>query len=160
MSFSRELSQLFARDLFRLQQELQSFPDTETVWRTLPGISNSAGNLVLHLEGNLREFIGRLIGNQPYERKREFEFSARDLPMSDLLARVEGIHRLIPPIVEAVPKELLEEPFPALVSGATVTHRQALFHLYSHFSYHLGQIDYLRRALTGHSAVNLKNLAT
>jgi hypothetical protein len=59
MDIAQEITQLFRRDLTRLLQELEAFPDDGTVWRTLPGVGNSAGNLALHLEGNLREFVGR-----------------------------------------------------------------------------------------------------
>ena len=57
-----ELAALFARDLRRLQQQLDAFPDDATVWATAPGVTNSAATLALHLEGNLREYIGRQLG--------------------------------------------------------------------------------------------------
>ena len=56
---STELAALFARDLKRLIQELGAFPDTSSLWQTVPGVTNAAGTLALHLEGNLREYIGR-----------------------------------------------------------------------------------------------------
>ena len=55
---AHELAALYTRDLTRLVQEISAFPDTATLWQTRAGITNSAGNLALHLEGNLREFIG------------------------------------------------------------------------------------------------------
>ena len=67
---SAELAALYTRDLTRLVQELEAFPDTETLWQTRAGITNSAGNLALHLEGNLRQFIGRLLGQLDYTRDR------------------------------------------------------------------------------------------
>ena len=57
-----ELAALFARDIARLIQELQAFPDTASVWKTAPGVTNAAGTLALHLEGNLRDYIGRQLG--------------------------------------------------------------------------------------------------
>jgi len=66
--FSHEMAALYTRDLTRLVQELNAFPDTATLWQTRAGITNSAGNLSLHLEGNLREFIGRLLGEHDLNR--------------------------------------------------------------------------------------------
>lgn len=64
MSLKTELSHLFRRDLARLQQEVNAFNDDQGLWLRLPGVENTAGNLVLHLEGNLREFIGRQLGGR------------------------------------------------------------------------------------------------
>ena len=72
-----ELAELFARDITRVIQELRAFPDTDSVWKTAPGVTNAAGTLALHLEGNLREYIGRQIGRIDYQRDRPLEFSAR-----------------------------------------------------------------------------------
>ena len=77
-----ELSALFVRDLERLIQELQAFPDTASAWQTAPGVTNAAGTLALHLEGNLREYIGRQIGQIAYSRQRPLEFSARGVETS------------------------------------------------------------------------------
>jgi hypothetical protein len=63
MSFTKDLAALFNRDLSRLNQQIEAFPDDETLWRTLPGITNSAANLALHIEGNLKEYIGRQYGH-------------------------------------------------------------------------------------------------
>ena len=73
MSFQTELAALFRRDLTRLIQQLQTFPEGPALYQQAPGVANSAGNLALHLEGNLREFIGRQLGDVPYQRRREQE---------------------------------------------------------------------------------------
>ena len=76
MILAVELSLLYQRDLTRLHQEIAAFPSQDTLWATVPGISNSAGHLTLHLEGNLREYVGRLIGNVAFARNRPQEFPA------------------------------------------------------------------------------------
>ena len=76
MSLSIELTALFSRDLERVAQEVTAFPSDEALWQTMSGVTNSAGNLALHLEGNIREYIGRQIGGIAYQRERPFEFSA------------------------------------------------------------------------------------
>lgn len=82
MSIAIELAALVRRDLTRLLQQLQAFPNEAALWQTVPGISNSAGNLVLHLDGNLREYVGRQLGGLPYQRQRNLEFSLKSGPHS------------------------------------------------------------------------------
>jgi hypothetical protein len=146
MSTASELAELFARDLRRLKQELEVVPD-EDLWRRLPGISNSAGNLVLHLEGNLREYIGRQLGSVPFERDREQEFGRSGVAGAELSARVAALEELIPPILRGLNASQMRSPYPEEVFGAALSTGQFLVHLHGHFNYHLGQIDYLRRIL-------------
>ena len=93
------LPTLFARDLARLIQELTAFPDTASVWKTAPGVSNAAGTLALHLEGGLRHFIGWQLGKIEYKRDRPLEFSARGVERAELIARLEAVKASIPPVI-------------------------------------------------------------
>jgi uncharacterized damage-inducible protein DinB len=153
MSLQTELAQLFRRDLTRLQQEVNAFGDDQTLWQRLPGVENSAGNLVLHLEGNLREYIGRQLGGLDYTRQRDAEFSSTGLSREELSLRVAALLETIPAVIAALSEAQLEADYPARVLNVENSTRQFLFHLYGHFSYHLGQIDYLRRILSQGSAV-------
>jgi uncharacterized damage-inducible protein DinB len=155
---SHELAAIYTRDLTRLVQELTAFPDTATLWQTRAGISNSAGNLALHLEGNLREFIGRLLGQHDYTRDRPREFSESGLEKAELVARLAAVRDEIPAIIANLSAEDLEAPYPMVYGGLTLPTRQMLIHLEGHLSYHLGQIDYLRRVLTGDGAVSFAEL--
>jgi len=148
-----ELANLFRRDLRRLQHQIEAFPSDSLLWQTLPGITNSAGNLTLHLEGNLREYIGRVLGGLPYSRTRELEFSTRDLPAIDLLVRIEALQQTIPGVVERLRSEDLARQYPFQVLERPLSTETFLIHLYGHFNRHAGQIEYLRRALTGHGAI-------
>ena len=152
---SQELSALYARDLTRLIQQLHAFPDTATLWQTRAGITNSAGNLALHLEGNLREFIGRLLGHLEYQRDRPREFSDSGIEQAELIARLTAVRDEIPPVITGLTEEQLDADFPQVYVGRTLSNRQMLIHLDGHLSYHLGQIDYLRRVLTGDGAITL-----
>jgi len=152
---STELASLFARDLERLAQELRAFPDTPALWRTAPGVSNAAGTLALHLEGNLRDYVGRQLGGIASVRDRALEFSARDVPQSELVRRVETLRDLIPPVIAALAPETLDAPYPEPYNGATLSTGKFLMHLFGHLSYHLGQIDSLRRVTTGDGAIAL-----
>jgi hypothetical protein len=134
-------------------QELRAFPADELLWRQVPGIANSAGNLTLHLEGNLREFIGRQLGGVAFVRQRALEFSTTALSAADLIARIGQVGILIPQVISALSDEQLSLDFPEAVLGKTISTRQFLTHLQGHLNYHLGQIDYLRRFLTSGGAV-------
>jgi phage FluMu protein gp41 len=144
MSLSLEIAALYRRDLPRLVQQLDAFDDAQ-LW---------AGNLLLHLNGNLREFVGRQIGGVAYARDRPREFAAKDVPRAELTAELMGLAALIPSVLDALPAERWDEMFPEQVlPGGPVTNRQFVIHLYGHLNYHLGQIDYLRRTLTGQGAL-------
>jgi Protein of unknown function (DUF664) len=155
----QELAALFNRDLLRLRQQIDAFPDDPTLWTTVPGVANSAGTLVLHLEGNLREYVGRQLGGLSYRRDRPAEFSARDVPKADLVARATRLQLEIPQVIAALDPAAFDAAYPEVVLGVPLTTRQFLVHLNGHFNYHLGQIDYLRRVTTGQGALALAALA-
>lgn len=153
MNPASDLALLFRRDLTRLSQQIEAFPNDEALWRKLPGVTNGAGNLALHIEGNLREYVGRQLGNLAYKRNRELEFSSRGMPKEELVARIAGLRPSIPAVIEGLSSEQLEMEYPQVVLEAATSTRAFLIHLYGHLNWHLGQIDYLRRILTGDGAV-------
>ncbi len=152
---ANDIAALFARDLTRLLQELRAFPDTDSLWKTAPGVANAAGTLALHLEGNLREFVGRQLGSIGFTRDRPLEFSARGIEQGELIARLEAVHEMVPRVVAGLADNVLEAPYPEPLGGETVSTRRYLMHTDAHLNYHLGQIDYLRRFVTGDSAIAL-----
>lgn len=152
------MAALFRRDLTRLHQEIAAFAAGEDLWRVAGGASNSAGHLTLHLEGNLREFVGRVLGGLPYQRNRPAEFHGPRQPQAELLVRIDGLIESIPGVVENLDENALSAPYPVPVLGVEVTTRQFLMHLYGHLSYHTGQVDYFRRILTGAGAVEFAGL--
>jgi hypothetical protein len=147
------LADLYRRDLSRLKQQIEAFRSDEMLSRTLPGIANSAGTLVLHLEGNLREYIGRQLGQVSYVRNRPLEFTANDTARNELLRRVTELSILIPTIIESLSQEAMESEYPEAVLGRALTTGAFLIHLYGHLNWHLGQLDYLRRILSGEGAI-------
>jgi uncharacterized damage-inducible protein DinB len=147
MSIAKDLAALFRRDISRLMQQIEAFPDDEALWQTLPGVSNSAGNLALHLEGNLREYIGRQLGHVPYSRKRPLEFSSKGIRKEEISIRLAELRRVIPPIIEGLSSQQMEMEYPEVVLDTAMSTQQFLMHLYGHLNWHLGQIYYLRCAL-------------
>ncbi len=152
MSIGAELASLFHRDLTRLIQQLQAFPEDRLVWQRA-GTLNSAGNLALHLEGNLREYIGRQLGDVPYQRHRDQEFTRNDVPLSELITHIEEVRGIVVDTLSNLPAERWNEIYPENVLGASLSVRLFVMHLHSHLTYHLGQVDYLRRMLLWGAAV-------
>jgi hypothetical protein len=158
MTIAEGLVALFSRDLARLIQELQAFPSDETLWQRAPGVKNAAGNLVLHLEGNLREYIGRQLGQVAYVRTRPQEFALHGLSRDDLVRRMEQVKELIATVVGPLSDSDLAAIHPERVLEIDLSSHDLLIHLHGHLNFHLGQIDYLRRILTEGSAVAFAGL--
>ncbi len=138
---------LFERDLDRLSTEIESYTDEKKLWLVSGEIANSAGNLALHLIGNLFSFIGKEIGGFDYTRNREFEFRGRDIPRKDILQDIRKCkHRLVVSL-ESMDPSLLEKNYPLEIFGNKMSYFYFLLHLYGHLNYHLGQINYHRRLL-------------
>jgi uncharacterized damage-inducible protein DinB len=142
-----ELVTLFDRDLDRLLQELKLFRDEAHLWQTTGTIKNAAGNLCLHLVGNLNNYIGKNLGNLPYTRDRDAEFSRRGVPKQTLIEMVEETKQRVHASLTAMPTKQLDDTYVENVMGYEMTTRYFLMHLVAHLSYHLGQINYIRRAL-------------
>jgi hypothetical protein len=158
MSIATELAALFQRDLTRLRQQLDAFAGQDLLWDCAPGIVNSSGNLMLHLEGNLREYVCRLLGKIPYQRTRDQEFSQKGISHDALAARIEELKKLVPGVIEKLTDVQLQAIFPENPLGTPLSTQQFLMSLYGHLNYHLGQIDYQRRVLTRDPAVNYATL--
>lgn len=155
MAIRSELISLFTRDLRRVAQEIAAFPTDESLWQTAPGVANSAGNLALHLDGNLREYIGRQLGGIAYTRQRPLEFSTTALTRADVAARIDAVRETVIPTLATADLDAL---FPEDVLGQPLTARQFVLHLLGHLNYHLGQIDYLRRINTSDGAIKLAGI--
>lgn len=139
------LINLFERDLSKLEQEIAAYETSAGIWRVAPGITNAAGNLCLHLCGNLQHFVGAVLGKTGYVRNRELEFSARNVPTEDLLVLISSTRRIIVTVIAGFTEEELEDIYPEKVFSDGMTTGHFLVHLSTHLSYHLGQINYHRR---------------
>jgi len=147
VSTANELAFLFRRDLAKLSKQIEAFPNNDALWQTVPGVLNAAGNLALHIEGNLRKFVGRQLGDLPYRRNREHEFSAKGLSKDELSERLAKLRESIPVVIAELSERQMEKEYPEVVLEAPMTTREFLIHLYGHLNWHLGQVDYLRRIL-------------
>lgn len=141
------LSELFERDLRKLKEEIGLYSDEMDLWVVKAGISNSAGNLCLHLIGNLNHFIGAVLGHTGYIRDRDHEFAAKGVPRDVLLTRLDETIAVVKNILQELPETRLEEDFPVEKRGQIVKTDHMLVHLFGHLSYHLGQVNYHRRLI-------------
>jgi uncharacterized damage-inducible protein DinB len=145
---------VLVRELTAFQREIEMFPDDELVWTAPPGISNSAGNLALHVAGNLQHFVGAILGGSGYVRTREREFSRRSGTRAELVQELARASEVVSRVLPGVPTEALSRTFPDRVYGIEVPTRLFLLHLVTHLAHHLGQTGYLRRVVTGESRVS------
>lgn len=143
---------VLARDLRALAREVDAYPSDDLPWRTAPGTSNSAGTLVLHLAGNLEHFIGAVLGGTGYVRDRDAEFATRDLTRAELRGRIEAAAQSVDATLAQLLPERCEAEYPIPVGGGKLRTGDFLLHLATHLAYHLGQIDYHRRALVRDAA--------
>jgi uncharacterized damage-inducible protein DinB len=132
-----------------LKREVEAYPSEGALWQRVPGISNVAGTLVLHLTGNLQHYFGARLGGTGYIRDRAAEFARRDVPRSELLGQIEAARAAVKAAVSRMRESELAAEFPEAVGGVRVETGEYLIHLLTHFAYHLGQIDSHRRVVTG-----------
>jgi hypothetical protein len=143
----QELSKVFIKDLQKLKEEIALYRNEQNLWKIEKQIANSAGNLCLHLVGNLNTFIGKEIGKTGYVRNREQEFSLKNVPQKELVIMVENTISMLDQVMKSMTDEQLEEEYPLLVLKEKTSTGYFLFHLSSHLGYHLGQINYHRRLI-------------
>lgn len=141
------LKGLFYRDLNRLKIEIASYSREENIWIVDRGIANSAGNLCLHLIGNLQTYIGAEIGKTGYIRNREAEFSLKDISRELLLNKIDDTINVVDLALDKLNQYNLAAIYPILVFEKKTTTEYLLVHLTTHLTYHLGQINYHRRLL-------------
>ncbi len=142
---SNTLRKLFKRDLNKLKKEISSYKDEANIWKVEKQINNSAGNLCLHLIGNLNTYIGAHLGNTAYIRKRDLEFSQKNVPVSELLNKIDETIAIVDQALDALTEEALQETYPIIVFKEEMTTEFFMAHLTTHLAYHLGQISYHRR---------------
>jgi hypothetical protein len=137
------------RDLGGFELELDAYPDDASVWALPAGVRNSTGTLTLHGCGNLRHFIGGVLGASGYVRDRDAEFTTRDLPRVELEMLIAVTRDEVARALDHLDSDLLTGDFPLPVGGVTLSTGQFLVHLATHLTYHLGQADVHRRVVTG-----------
>ncbi len=143
------INYIFQRDLDKTIKEINTYNLEVDLWKVEDGINNSAGNLSLHICGNLSYFVGVVLGNSGYQRDREAEFSNKNIPRQELNQQLGETKEAISSTLVKLSIDDLEKLYPVQVwKDRNYSTLQFLIHLATHLNYHLGQINYHRRLLT------------
>lgn len=145
--FIESITKLIDRDLNKLADEIAQYPTEESIWMIRSGISNSGGNLSLHLCGNLQHYFGAVLGDTGYKRNRPHEFDVKDVPKTELLAEIERTRKAVSQTLENIKPSLLLKEYPEKVFDHSMTCMHFFTHLVAHLGYHLGQVNYHRRLI-------------
>lgn len=120
----------------------------EQIWMRAGANQNAVGNLLLHLNGNVRQWILHGVGGQPDLRDRDAEFAAKDgLAAKELLARLRATVEEAAALLRALPGERLLEH--THTQGYDCTVLAAIYHVVEHFAGHTFQIIYATKLCTG-----------
>lgn len=137
------------RELGAVRRSIEAYPDDVSPWVEHAGMPNTGGNLALHVAGNLRHFVGLTLGQVAYARDRDAEFSRRSGTRAELVAGLDAARTAVERGMAAVTDATLAAPYPETMGGRQVSTGDFLVHIAVHLAYHLGQLDYHRRAVTG-----------
>ena len=138
---------LMLRELSKLKQEISSYNTEGSIWKLEGDIKNTAGNLCLHLCGNLQHFIGTVLGKSGYVRNREVEFSVKNISRELLIKEIEATINIVEITLSKLNPATVEQTYPEEVLGKPMTTGFFLIHLAAHLDYHLGQVNYHRRLI-------------
>jgi uncharacterized damage-inducible protein DinB len=141
------IKSIFIRDLSKLKGEIESYPNENSIWEIRSDINNSAGNLTLHLIGNLNTYIGAELNKTGYIRNRELEFTRKNVSRVQLIQSIEATISVIENALDQLSVTDLEKEYPILIWEQKTSTAYVLIHLTTHLAYHLGQINYHRRLL-------------
>jgi hypothetical protein len=131
----------------RIEGCVEGLSEEQIWWRANPH-SNSIGNLMLHLSGNVRQWIMSGIGGRPDVRDRQDEFDeCSPIPCAELLSRLRDTVMEADHVLASVDPECLLEP--RRIQTYDVTVLQAIYTVVEHFSMHTGQIIVLAKMWKG-----------
>ncbi len=133
------------RDLSKLHGEISNYKSDEAIWKLEGEITNTAGNLCMHICGNLQHYLGSVLGHTNYLRNRDSEFNTRGICKQALLEEIDKTRVGVLSILDKLDCTVLDQLYPEDVYDKPMTTGYFLIHLAGHLNYHLGQINYHRR---------------
>jgi hypothetical protein len=146
------IAAVISRELKTLERELNAYHTEEQLWALPAGLPNSGGTLALHAAGNLRHFVGAVLGGSSYVRDREAEFNRRDVSRAELIDGLREAERAVRETLTTMDPARFADPYPQPVANRRVDTGEFLTHLAVHLAYHAGQLDFHRRIVTGDAA--------
>lgn len=152
MSMLADVCLMLTRDVDSFIREVELFATDEQLWQTVPGVTNSAGNLAVHIAGNLQHFIGARLGGSAYIRDREREFQRRAGTRDEVIQDLTNARAMVVATLTGFEEGRLDAPMPGAPNDMSIPTGRFLLHLVAHTAFHLGQAGYLRRTLAGGDA--------
>lgn len=146
--FIEHIHHIMIRELRGMKNEILAYQDERDIWRSVPGLPNTAGTIALHVAGNLQHFVGAQLGTSGYFRDRDAEFGRRDVSVAEIVDELDKTVAALDATFATLEEEAMGRPFPQEIAGVRPTVGEFLVHLVAHLAYHLGQIDYHRRCIT------------
>jgi hypothetical protein len=140
------IKEIFSAYLNQLRQDIVLFASDDNIWKTSGNITNPAGTLTLHICGNLKHYIGNVIGNIKYQRDRDAEFTSR-VTKDKLLEEIDSTRDIIIPVLEKLREEDLIKSLQCNSPEQDSAVLSILIKIATHAAYHTGQVNYLRRTL-------------
>jgi hypothetical protein len=150
MTMLNDIATLLLRELEGFSRELALYPNDDSLWKPAPGVTNAGGNLALHVAGNIQYFIGNMLGGTGYVRNREDEFGRRSGTRQDVISEINKAAAVVREILPQISETTLHSNFEP-IKGHVIPVNRFLLHLCAHAGYHLGQLGYVRRIVTGDS---------
>lgn len=141
---AHQLNNLYQRAIDTLIKEVEAYKTDASLWEIKDGVTNSGGNLTLHLIGNVNHFIGATLGGTSYKRDRDAEFGSKDLSRHELVKQLNEAKTMLDKVMPGLSDADLMKTYPFDFAGKETAEYYLQFFL-GHFQYHLGQINYLRR---------------
>lgn len=146
--FLKEIDRRLFGECFPRLEKCLTMLSEDQIWHRPNTVSNSIGNLVLHLKGNTRQWLGTTFGGRDDDRERQSEFDERGpIGRDHLLQMVRELKTELQAILKPTTPQQLSQVYNVQVyqeNGVSI-----LVHVTEHFSYHLGQITYVTKMLTG-----------
>ena len=159
-----EIVAVICRELRAVERELNAYQTEEQVWLVPDGLPNSGGTLALHIAGNLRHFIGAVLGGDSYVRDRDAEFSKRGVSRAELIGELRSAEKAVRDVMPRLDPAKWNEPYTLPVLNRRLNTGDFMLHLATHLAYHAGQVDFHRRIVTrdktGVGAVSPAELAS
>ncbi|CAN5686570.1 hypothetical protein BH20ACI4_BH20ACI4_17190 [soil metagenome] len=145
MILNETLIEIYERDLQKVIGEIKLYKTDEDLWKLENGISNSGGNLALHLIGNIKHFFGANLGKTGYKRERDLEFSDKNVSRDDIVENLENTILVLKETLSNLSDEDFDKDYPEELGGKSNKTLAIIIHMLTHLNFHLGQINYHRR---------------
>lgn len=142
------LIQLYENDLNKVIKEIELYENDEDLWKLDKEITNSGGNLALHLIGNINHFFGANLGGTDFKRKRDLEFADKNISRDEIVAGLKNAVEVLHITLSNLSESDLQKDYPEELGGKVHKTETIIFYMLTHLNYHLGQINYHRRLLS------------